>query len=89
MAQWHRNRAHKYARNFSYPLPERAALLEVAELAAAAPDPLPSGDDVKLARRERDDATFHRDRLREAATKPLNGSRRSRRSKQIAAVGRT
>jgi chromosome segregation ATPase len=30
---------------------------------------LPSGDDVKLARRERADATFHRDRLREAATK--------------------
>jgi hypothetical protein len=34
-----------------------------------APDPLPSGDDVKRARRERDDATFRRDRLREAAAK--------------------
>ena len=45
-----------------------------AELAAEttrkhAPDPLLSGDDLKLARREMDDAAFKRDRLQEASAK--------------------
>jgi hypothetical protein len=48
-----------------------ASAAEVAAEAAKqrALDPQLSGDDVKLARREMDDAMFHRDRLREAATK--------------------
>ena len=48
-----------------------ASAAEVAAEAARqrALDPQMSGDDVKLARREMDDAMFHRDRLREAASK--------------------
>jgi hypothetical protein len=48
-----------------------AAAAEVSAEAARqrALDPQLSGDDVKLARCEMDDAMFHRDRLREAATK--------------------
>ena len=48
-----------------------ASAAEVAAEAARqrALDPQLSGDDVKLARREMDDAMFHRDRLREASTK--------------------
>jgi hypothetical protein len=48
-----------------------ASAAEVSAEAARqrALDPQLSGNDVKLARREMDDAMFHRDRLREAATK--------------------
>lgn len=55
-------------------LAEVKTVASAAEVSAEAArqralDPQLSGDDVKLARSEMDDAMFHRDRLREAATK--------------------
>jgi hypothetical protein len=55
-------------------LAEVEAAASAAEVAADATrkqalDPLLSGEDLKLARREMDDTLFRRDRLREAATK--------------------
>jgi hypothetical protein len=55
-------------------LAEVEAAASAAEIAAdtarkEALDPLLSGEDLKLARREMDDTSFRRDRLREAASK--------------------
>jgi len=69
IASWADDRVHRIFGDSARSMRGGAADVAAKEARARALDPLLSRDDVKVARREMEDANFTRDRLHEAGTK--------------------